>query len=85
MSKNKYKQADFAEVKQKFLDDVVSIVTTEEIRPELALNRDQTGIHLVPVSPWTMDQASSKRVEYSMASTVSSRSLLFIVAPITAW
>ena len=68
-SKSKYKPADFAEVKQRFLSDVVSIVTMEEIPPELVLNWDQTGIHLVPVSPWTMDQAGSKRVEINGISS----------------
>ena len=59
-SKSKYKPADFAKVKEQFLNDVVSIVTVEGIPPELVLNWDQTGIHLVPVSPWTMEQAGSK-------------------------
>ncbi len=35
----------------------------EEIPPELILNWDQTGIHLVPAAAWTMDQIGSKRVE----------------------
>ena len=35
----------------------------EEITPELVLNWDQTGIHLVPASAWTMDKMGSKRVE----------------------
>ena len=62
-SKSKYKPADFAEVKEQFLSDMVSIVTMEEIPPELVLNWDQTGIHLVPVFPWTMEQTGSKRVK----------------------
>ena len=37
----------------------------EEIPPELILNWDQTGIHLVPASAWTMELAGSKRVEIS--------------------
>ena len=42
----------------------VSVVTMEEIRlVELILNWDQTGIHLVPASGWTMDWEGSKRVE----------------------
>ena len=68
-SKSKYKPADFAAVKEQFLNDVVSIVTMEEIPPELILNWDQTGIHLVPVSPWTMEQAGSKRVEINGISS----------------
>ena len=37
----------------------------EEIIPELILNWDQTGIHLVPASAWTMDKMGLKRVEIS--------------------
>ena len=58
-SKSKYKPADFAAVKEQFLNDVVSVMV-EEIPSELILNWDQMGIHLVPVSPWTMEQAGSK-------------------------
>ena len=35
----------------------------EEIPPAMILNWDQTGIHLVPSSLWTMDKQGSKRVE----------------------
>lgn len=35
----------------------------EEIPPELILNWDQTGIKIVPCSPWTMDRQGSRRVE----------------------
>ena len=35
----------------------------EEIRPELVLNWDQTGIHLIPAAEWMMDQLRSQRVE----------------------
>ena len=82
-SKSKYKPADFAEVKEQFLNDVVSIVTMEEIPPELVLNWDQTGIHLVPVSPWTMDLAGSKRVEINGISSKQQITAVF-VAPLLA-
>ena len=62
-SKNKHKPADFAKVKTAFLNDVASVVKMEEIPPELILNWDQTGIHLVPASSWTMDREGSRRVE----------------------
>lgn len=64
-SKSKHKPLDFTELKKSFLDDVESVVTMEEIPPELILNWDQTGIHLVPASSWTMEQVGSKRVEIS--------------------
>jgi hypothetical protein len=62
-SKSKHTPADFLQLKQGFLDDVVSVVKMEEIPPELILNWDQTGIHLVPASSWTMEKRGSRRVE----------------------
>ena len=62
-SKGKQKPTDFYAVKKSFLDDVVSVVTMEEIPPELILNWDQTGVHLVPAASLTMEQIGSKRVE----------------------
>ena len=35
----------------------------EEIPLELIFNWDQTGLHLVPTSNWTMAKKGSKRVE----------------------
>lgn len=35
----------------------------EEIPCKLVINWDQTGIHYVPVSSWTMAKEGSKRVE----------------------
>ncbi len=35
----------------------------DEIPDELVINWDQTGIHYVPVSSWTMEKEESKRVE----------------------
>lgn len=67
-AKSKYTPKDFEAVKQAFLDDVVAVVTMEDIPPELVLNWDQTGIHLVPASTWTMDREGSRRVEISGAS-----------------
>ena len=55
-------------MKRAFLDDVVAVVTMEDVPPELILNWDQTGIHLVPASTWTMDKEGSKRVEISGAN-----------------
>ena len=41
----------------------VGVVEMEEIPPELILNWDQTGMNLVPVSSWTMNQSGAKRVK----------------------
>ena len=62
-SKSKHTPKSFAELKETFLNDIVAVVGMEEITPELVLNWDQTGIHLVPAAAWTMDKMGSKRVE----------------------
>ena len=67
-AKSKHTPKDFAATKQAFLDDVVAVATMEDVPPELVLNWDQTGIHLVPASTWTMDKEGSKRVEISGAN-----------------
>jgi len=35
----------------------------EEIPDDLVVNWDQTGLHYVPVSDWTMEKVGAKRVE----------------------
>ena len=50
---------------ERFLNDVAAVVTMEDVPPELVLNWDQTGIHLVPASTWRMDKEGSKRIEMS--------------------
>ena len=64
-AKSKYTAQDFAGLKKAFLAGVTETVTMEEIPPELILNWDQTGIHLVPGSTWTMEKQGEKRVEMS--------------------
>ena len=60
---SKYIATNFAEVKQKFLDDVVETVEMEEVCPELILNWDQTGIQVVPSSTWTMEREGVSCIE----------------------
>lgn len=67
-AKSRHTPTDFAAVKEAFLNDVVAVVTMDDIPPELILNWDQTGIHLVPASMWTMDREGSRRVEISGAN-----------------
>ena len=62
-AKSKASEANFAEQKKVFLNDVVATVTMEEIPAELILNWDQTGIKVVPSSMWTMEEHGAKRVE----------------------
>ena len=54
---------EFDRLKAQFLFDVKAVMEIEEIPPELVINWDQTGIHYVPVSSWTMVKLGSKRVE----------------------
>ena len=62
-TKAKVNPADFEAHKNLFLLDVKTVVEMEEIRKALVINWDHTGIHLVPVSSWTMAKEGSKRVE----------------------
>ena len=54
--------ADFEVLKHEFLFTVKSIVEMDEIPAQLVINWDQTGIHYVPVSEWTMEKCGAKRV-----------------------
>ena len=58
-SKSKHMLSNF----QSFLFDVVTTFKMEDVPIELILNWDQTGIHIVPSSNWTMDKCRVKRVE----------------------
>ena len=54
---------DFAEKKKEVLEEIRVTVEMEEIPPELVLNWDQTGIKLVPLTGWTMEEQDARRVE----------------------
>ena len=56
---------DFDAVKNDFLSDIKVVVALEEIRPELTINFDQTGLKYVPVGDWTMAKQGSKSVPIS--------------------
>ena len=45
---------DFEEKKTKYLKEIESLVDKYDIPPQLIINWDHTGIHLVSVSRWTM-------------------------------
>ena len=51
------------ELKTQFLFDINATVKMQEIPSDLIINWDQTGIKIVPVSSWTMEQKGAKRVE----------------------
>ena len=77
-AKSKHTPEDFAAVKQAFLDDMVALATMEDVPPELVLNWDQTGIHLVPASTWTMDKEGSNTLK-SLGPMTNDKSLQFSV------
>ena len=62
-TKVKVSVEDFEVKKEQFLLDIKAIVTLEDIPLDLIINWDQTGMHYVPVSSWTMAKEGSKRVE----------------------
>lgn len=53
-SKSKYFPKDFYEIKKALLNEIMTMVT--RFQPQLIMNWDQTGIHLVPFQhqggPW---------------------------------
>ena len=55
--------ANFDEIKEQYLLNIMATVSIEEIPYELILNWDQTGLHVVPGSKWTMEKQGSNRVE----------------------
>ena len=80
-AKSKHTPADFAAAKEAFLNDVVAVVTMDDIPPELILNWDQPGIHLVPASTWTgrdpgelksvMPMTSAKLRQFSVGASLA--------------
>ena len=46
-----------------FLQSVIDVVKMEEILSQLIFNWDQTDLHLVPASNWTMVEKRSRHVE----------------------
>ena len=62
-TKAKISVEDFEEIKRDYVLDMEVVVSMNEIPKELIINFDQTGIHYVPVSDWTMAEEGAKRVE----------------------
>ena len=54
---------DFKQIKNNYLLDTEVVVAMDGIPVELIVNFDQTGIHYVPVSDWTMAEEGAKWVE----------------------
>ena len=65
-----------------FLQDIITVVEMEEIPPDLIINWDRTGLHVVPGSSWTMALKGSKRIEIKGLNDKSSSLLqLYSVLP----
>lgn len=62
-TKAKVAVEDFNSLKEQYLCDIKNVIEMDEIPDELVINWDQTGIHYVPVSSWTMEKLGSKRIE----------------------
>lgn len=50
------------ELKSKFLGKIEELVTKYNIPPQLIINFDHTGVHLLPVSRWTMAEKGCDKV-----------------------
>uniref|UniRef100_A0A1X7UUD0 Uncharacterized protein n=1 Tax=Amphimedon queenslandica TaxID=400682 RepID=A0A1X7UUD0_AMPQE len=55
-SMSKQSNADFENIKQSIMRGVVSVVSMEDVPPELILTWDQIGIKITPTSTWTMSK-----------------------------
>lgn len=62
-TKSKVSIENFEELKEQYLLDIKACVEMDDIPDQLIINWDQTGIHYVPVSSWTMAKEGFKRVE----------------------
>ena len=62
-TKAKVDAENFTAIKEQFLSDVKTVVEMEEIPNDLIINWEQTGMHYIPVSSWTMEKEGAKRVE----------------------
>ena len=60
---SKHNTTDFTHLKKCFLNDLSVSVSMEEIPAYLSLTCDQTGIRIVPSSPWIMEQQGARRAE----------------------
>lgn len=59
----KLQEDEFLRLKTSFLQEIVAIVRSHKIPLELVINRDETGLQLVPVGNWTVAPEGSRRVE----------------------
>lgn len=55
----------FLTTKERFLQEIIDVVSMEDIPGELVLNWDQTGLNLIPAPVWTMEKRGTKKVKIS--------------------
>ena len=53
---------NFDELKTNFLSKISEAVEKFKILPQLIINYDHTGVHLLPVSRWTMAEKGTEKV-----------------------
>lgn len=61
-TKEKVVVTNFEELKVSFLEEIVDVVTMENIPVQLVMNWDQKAINLVPSSLWTMETKGKRRI-----------------------
>ena len=76
-SKAKVTVENLQALKQQYLLYIKGIVEMEEIPQELILNWDQTAIHYVPISSWTMAKEGCKKI--SIAGTDDKRQITVVL------
>ena len=54
---------DFEAVKKDFLERIITAVKTHSIPQALIINLDETGLKLVPVSNWTLEQQGAAKIK----------------------
>ena len=77
-TKAKVDVKEFEEIQEAFLLDAKDVVQMDEIREDMIVNWDQTGVNYVPISSWTMEEEGSKRIELIRKDDKRQIAVLFI-------
>ena len=59
-SKAKVTVENFKELNKQFLLEINHVIVMDEIPTDLVINFDQTALHFVPVSKWTVEAEGTK-------------------------
>uniref|UniRef100_A0A0L8GP41 DDE-1 domain-containing protein n=1 Tax=Octopus bimaculoides TaxID=37653 RepID=A0A0L8GP41_OCTBM len=71
--------SNFKNIKDDFLDRVQTIVEKHKILPSMIVNFDQTGLTIIPVKEWTMEQQVNQTA--TVQSAPKSQGLEFFYIP----